>query len=188
MDRPLKIVNGKNKEMSNQDMDDVFPLHFYTILSASGSVTAGDVDFHFLSTSVNSIPEATGSQYVISSIYLDNADYRVINGNSPKLVLSVQIFVNDTDTNADIEVSLFEIIRNTNYGSGSVVRYDTTYGDIVADSEVLFIKPTLGTKNYAKSMEFDFPPDGYYAIGVEMTNPIDAGSTAHIVAHLKIKA
>jgi hypothetical protein len=91
MDRPLKIVNGKNKEMSNQDMDDVFPLHFYTILSASGSVTAGDVDFHFLSTSVNSIPEATGSQYVISSIYLDNADYRVINGNSPKLVLSVQI-------------------------------------------------------------------------------------------------
>lgn len=186
--KPLKLVNGLHKEMSDSDMDNVFPLHFYTVLSASGSVTAGDVDFHFLSTSVNSIPEATGSQYVISSIYLDDADYKTINGNPPKLVLAVQVFVNNTDTNSDMEVCLFEVVRNTNYGSGSVVMYDTAYTNKVTNSEVLFIKPTLGTKNYDKSIEFDFPTNGYYAIGINMTGPIDAGSTAHIVAHLKVKA
>lgn len=188
MDRPLKKVNGKTKEMSDTDMDDVFPLHYYSLLNSSGSLTDGDDGFHFLGNSLNSIPENTGSQYTINSIYLDSADFKSIAGNSPKLLISAESFVNDTDTSCDFEIALYEIIRSTNYGSGSVVRYDTSILNKQTNSDLTFSNPVHGSKNQDKSVEFDFPSNGYYAIGVKVINgPVALNSTIHIIAHLKVK-
>lgn len=189
MNRPLKKVNGKTKEMSDADMDDVFPLHYYSLLNSSGSLTDGDDGFYFLGNSLNAIPESTGNQYSINSIYLDSADFKLVAGNSPKLLISAEAFVNDTDTSCDFEVALYEIIRNSSYGSGTVVKYDTGILDKVTNSELLISNPIAGSKNQDKSVEFDFPSNGYYAIGVNITSgPVALNSTIHIIGHLKVKA
>jgi len=157
-----------------------------TILQGAGSITDGVVLGTYGLVSTGGAVIADGGNFAAPPvlIYIDSADFPVVNGLSPKLFLRAECNANNVAPVASFTLGLYPVTRPASSGGAGVLIYD--YGTVVVDSTCAFTTPAADSQARNQSNSFDLPANGWYAVGLENSATLAANSHVHFNVHLQL--
>lgn len=157
-----------------------------TILQGAGSITDGVAAGTYGLVSTGGAAVVNGGNFATPpvAIYIDSADFPVVNGLSPKLALRAECNANNVAPGVNFTIGLYPITRPTSSGGAGVLVYD--YGTVVSGSTNLFTTPAADFQGRSNVSPFDLPANGWYAIGVVNSGTVAANSHVHFNVHLQI--
>lgn len=158
---------------------------YRTILDSSGSHTAARVagTYGFGQGDALAI-SGTGTLYPLDSIFLAATDYPSIDGKTVKLRVRAQLYTNDVAPTGNFTIGLHPITRPATSGAAGLCIY--TIGAAIANSTVLFTAPAADSLLSGASVDFAFPADGHYVLGLVTTGVIAASAHVHLSAALQL--
>ena len=156
------------------------------ILSVSGSHVAARVAGKYAFGNGNPLAiSGTGTLYPIGLFYLAATDYPTINQVlTTKLRIRATLTVNAVAPTGNYTISLYPVTD----GAGAAGLKIYTLGTAVAGSSIPVITaPAAGAMINTIGLDFAFPYDGVYCLGVVTTAVVAASSLVHLFAKLQMR-
>ncbi len=158
---------------------------YRTILDCTGSHTAAKVAGTYGMGQGDPIAvSGTGTLYPLNSIFIAAADYPTLNSVSPKLRIRAQLVTNAIAPTGNFIFGLYPVT----VGSGGAGLVINNLGIVVTGSNgAAFTVPAASSKLSAVGVDFTFPADGHYVIGVVTTGTIATSAHVHLSAQLQLR-
>ena len=157
---------------------------YRVILDSSGSHIAGRVaGLYGMGQGDPLAITGTGTLYPVNIMYIDPADYPVLEGLATKLRIRSVLNVNNTAPTGNFTIALHPVSRPASGGAAGVLIY--TIGAAIAGSGVAVNAPAARAQVNAVGADFNIPAAGFYCLAVTTTATVVANSHLHISAALQ---